>query len=65
MKHDRIAGQWKQLAPQIKEKWGKLTDDDMQRTKGNGEYLAGRIEERYGISRDMADTLVRQFQNYL
>lgn len=65
MNHDRIAGQWKQLTPQIKEKWDKLTDDDLQRAKGSGEYLAGRIHERYGIARDMADTLVRQFHDYL
>lgn len=65
MNQDRIAGQWKQLAPQIKEKWDKLTDDDLQRPKGSGEYLAGRIHERYGIAKDMADKLVRQFHDYL
>ncbi len=56
MNQDRIAGQWKQLSGKIKEKWGKLTDDDLRQAEGNTEYLTGRIQERYGIARDVAET---------
>ncbi len=65
MNNDRIEGQWKQLSDKLKEKWGKLTDDDLQRGQGNSEYLAGRIEERYDIAREIANKLVRQFHDHL
>jgi len=65
MNKDRIAGQWKQLAGKIKEKWGRLTDDDLQRAEGNSEYLAGKIQERYGIARDAADKQVKEFEHHL
>lgn len=40
MNEDRIQGKWKQLTGTIKEKWGKLTDDDLQVAEGNAEYLS-------------------------
>jgi uncharacterized protein YjbJ (UPF0337 family) len=65
MNQDRIAGQWKQLSGKIKEKWGKLTDDDLRQAEGNTEYLTGRIQERYGIARDAADAQVKEFSKTL
>jgi len=65
MNQGRIAGQWKQLSGQIKTKWGKLTDDDMKQVEGNSEYLAGKIQERYGIAKDVADKQVKEFQHNL
>ena len=65
MNEDRIKGQWKQLAGKLKEKWGKLTDNDLQRVDGNSEYLAGRLQERYGIARDEAKRQIREFEKAL
>jgi uncharacterized protein YjbJ (UPF0337 family) len=65
MNQDRIAGQWKQLSGKIKQKWGKLTDDDLTSAEGGSEYLAGKIQERYGIARDVADKQVKEFQHNL
>lgn len=65
MNNDRIAGQWKQLSGKIKEKWGRLTEDDLNRAKGNSEYLAARIQERYGLAKDFAEKRVQDFQYYL
>jgi len=65
MNTDRIAGQWKQLNGKIKQQWGKLTDDDLKRAEGSSEYLAGKIQERYGVARDVADKQVREFQKTL
>ena len=62
MNQDRIAGQWKQLKGKIKEKWGKLTDDDLTRANGDVEYLAGKVQERYGIARDEAEKQVKEFE---
>ena len=52
MNEDKIQGNWKQLVGKLKQHWGKLTDDDLTVAEGNVEYLAGRIQERYGIERD-------------
>ena len=65
MNEDRIAGQWKQLAGKIKAQWGKLTDDDITQAQGNSEYLAGKLQERYGLAREEAEKQVREFRNRL
>jgi uncharacterized protein YjbJ (UPF0337 family) len=65
MNQDRIAGQWKQLSGKIKTQWGKLTDDDLRQAEGNSEYLAGRIQERYGIEKDVAQKQVKEFSKNL
>ena len=65
MNEDKIKGQWKQLAGTLKTKWGKLTDDDLRIAEGNSEYLAGKIQERYGIARDEAKRQVDDFRNTL
>jgi len=65
MNQDRIAGQWKQLSGKLKEQWGKLTDDDLKQGEGNTEYLVGKLQERYGIAKDMAAKQVQEFQSGL
>ena len=65
MNEDRIKGQWKQLAGRIKEKWGKLTDDDLTIAEGNSQYLAGKVQERYGIAKDEAERQVKEFDRTL
>ena len=65
MNEDIIAGNWKQLKGKIQAKWGDLTDDDFQVAQGNSEYLAGRLQERYGWDRDHAQTAVRDFERSL
>lgn len=55
MNWDRIEGNWKVFRGRVKEKWGKLTDDDLDLAAGKRDQLAGRIQERYGIAKDEAD----------
>ena len=52
MDWNRIAGNWKQAQGGIKEKWGKLTDDDLVKINGQREQLEGLIQQRYGLARD-------------
>src|ERR1700693_1683973 len=52
MNWDRIEGNWKQLTGKVKEKWGKLTDDDITQINGNREQLEGKIQARYGHAKD-------------
>ena len=54
MNWDRIEGNWKQFTGKAREKWGKLTDNDWQMIAGKKDQLIGRIQERYGISKDEA-----------
>jgi uncharacterized protein YjbJ (UPF0337 family) len=65
MNEDKIKGQWKQLSGKIKARWGKLTDDDLTAASGNAEYLAGKVQERYGIAKDEAHKQVREFESDL
>jgi uncharacterized protein YjbJ (UPF0337 family) len=58
MNWQRIEGNWKQFSGQVKEKWGKLTDDDLTVINGKQEQLVGRIQERYGIAKDEAEKQV-------
>ncbi|MGI9072283.1 MAG: CsbD family protein [Bryobacteraceae bacterium] len=52
MNSDQLAGKWKQWKGAAKQKWGKLTDDDW--TLVEKDELVGKIQERYGISREEA-----------
>lgn len=61
MNWDTIEGKWKQLKGQIKEKWGKLTDDDMDVIGGKKDQLVGKIQERYGYAKDQAEEEVDTF----
>ncbi len=49
-----LRGKWNQMKGTVKEQWGKLTDDDVTQTEGNYDQLVGKIQERYGYSRERA-----------
>ena len=55
MNWDQIAGNWKQFKGHVKEKWGKLTDDDLDVIEGKKDQLVGRLQERYGYSKEQAE----------
>ena len=52
MDWDRVQGSWKQSTGRLKEKWGKLPDDDLNAINGRRDQLEGKIQERYGIAKD-------------
>ena len=54
MNSDQFQGKWKQLKGKVKEKWGKLTDDDLEMINGQQDQLVGKIQERYGITKEEA-----------
>jgi uncharacterized protein YjbJ (UPF0337 family) len=62
MNWDQIEGKWKQSVGQVKEKWGKLTDDDLTVIRGKRDQLVGKIQERYGVVREDAEHQVRDFE---
>ena len=52
MDWNRIEGNWKQFKGRVKEKWGDLTDDDLDKINGQRDQLEGAIQERYGTVKD-------------
>lgn len=62
MNWDRVAGLWKQYKGSLREKWGQLTDDDLDVIAGNRDRLIGKIQERYGIAKDQAELEVREWE---
>jgi uncharacterized protein YjbJ (UPF0337 family) len=56
-----LKGKWKQVKGSVKERWGKLTDDDIDVINGRSEQLVGKIQERYGIAREAAQKQVEEW----
>lgn len=67
MNWDQVEGNWKQLKGMLAQRWGKLTDDDLTIAKANRQNLEGRIQERYGIDKEVAekqlDDFLREYEN--
>lgn len=61
MNWDRIEGNWKQLSGKAQEKWGKLTNDQVDVIAGKREQLAGKIQETYGITKEEANQQIDAF----
>ncbi len=61
MNDDILKGQWRQVRGNVRETFGKLTDDDLEQIGGNAETLLGKIQERYGYTRDQAS---REWDNF-
>ena len=61
MNKDIFAGKWHQLKGKVKEEWGDLTDDEVNQVNGQAEQLAGRLQEKYGWSKDEAERKVDDF----
>jgi uncharacterized protein YjbJ (UPF0337 family) len=58
MNWDQLRGMWNQLSGDVKRHWGKLTDDDVQMVEGDRQRLVGKIQERYGVTKEEADRQV-------
>jgi uncharacterized protein YjbJ (UPF0337 family) len=62
MQKDHVAeGKWKQLEGSVKERWGKLTDDEVTQVEGSAEKLAGKLQEKYGYTIEEAKKEVTDF----
>jgi len=55
MNEDTLKGQWTQLKGAARQKWGKLTNDDLDVIEGNRKEIAGRIQQRYGYAKERAE----------
>lgn len=64
MNKDEASGNWKQIKGKVKEKWGKLTDDDITVVEGKCDQLVGKIQERYGYAKDQAEKEVSDWETH-
>jgi uncharacterized protein YjbJ (UPF0337 family) len=55
MNWDQLEGNWKQLKGALKQQWGKLTDNDLEYIAGKRDKFAGKLQERYGLSKEEAE----------
>ena len=66
MNEDVFKGQWKQVRGKAKEWWGKLTNDDLDKIDGQMDQMVGKLQERYGYSKEQATTEWGKFtQKYI
>ena len=63
MNEDILKGKWHELKGNVKEQWGKLTDDDIVTIEGRSEKLVGILQARYGYSKDKAEEEYVRFVN--
>jgi len=54
MNRDILAGKWKEMKGRVKEQWGKITDDELDRAEGKAEQMVGLIQQRYGYTKEKA-----------
>jgi uncharacterized protein YjbJ (UPF0337 family) len=62
MNWDRVEGNWKEFKGKAQQKWGKLTNDDLDVIEGKRQELAGRLQQHYGVAQDEAE---RQIDTWL
>ncbi|MBP7998191.1 MAG: CsbD family protein [Chloroflexi bacterium] len=55
MNQDIFEGKWKEMKGQVKEWWGKLTDDDLERVEGKADQLVGLLQQKYGYTKEYAE----------
>ncbi|WP_300298083.1 CsbD family protein [Ferrovibrio sp.] len=59
---EQIEGNWNQLAGKVKQRWGKLTDNDITVINGKRQELVGKIQERYGVAKNEAEKQVGEWE---
>lgn len=62
MNWDRIEGNWKQVKGTVREQWGRLSDERLERIAGRRDQLVGNIQESYGVARDEAERQVMAWE---
>jgi len=55
MNKDIFEGKWKEMRGQVKEWWGKLSDDELEQAAGNAEQIVGLLQQKYGYTREKAE----------
>lgn len=62
MNKDQAKGTWNEFAGQVKQQWGKLTDDDISLLKGKTQEFYGKVQKEYGLAKEEAEKKVKEFE---
>ena len=65
MNEQIMQGNWMQMKGKVREQWGKLTNDDLDRIAGKRDQLVGRLTELYGQGKEDIERQVAQFEKSL
>lgn len=63
MNEDTFKGDWNVLKGKIKEKWGKLSDDDLTKINGKKDQFLGTLQKKYGLAKDQAEKQFKEWQS--
>lgn len=61
MNKEILKGKWNQFKGTVKQKWGELTDDEVDQINGDYDKLVGKIQERYGKEKEEAEKEVNEY----
>ncbi len=61
MNEDILKGKWREIKGGVKEKWGKLTDDEITQIEGKQDKLLGLLQKAYGYSKEKAEQEYKKF----
>lgn len=62
MNADQFEGKWDRMKGSVREHWGRLTDDDVEEVRGKRESLLGKIQEKYGDTKEAAEEKLKEFE---
>lgn len=62
MNKDILKGKWMQVRGEAKKVWGKITDDELDQIEGNMDQLVGKLQEKYGYTREQAEKEIDSFR---
>ena len=62
MNWDQIAGKLTEMKGIVKQKWGELTDDELDQLRGKRDQLAGLIQQKYGLAKEETERQIKEFE---
>lgn len=61
MDKNQFSAKWHQMKGKVREKWGKLTDNEVEQINGKMENLSGHLQKKYGWAKDKAEHEIHQW----
>lgn len=62
MNKDIFEGKWEQFKGEVQKTWGKLTNEDLDVIKGDAKILMGKLQERYGMTKEAAEKAINDLK---
>jgi len=62
MNKEQVQGSWNEFAGKVRQKWGKLTDNDVTLLKGHRQEFFGKLEKLYGTGKEKAEEEVKELE---